>query len=100
MKVYYEFYDVPELANLPVAEATKLWKDFAKKDATAYLAGPIISVPLILLCLAAIRLLLHQPGNYFSAFTAALVGGLLSQPILRLIQIAKFRRVAPKTLQH
>ena len=100
MKLYYEFYDMPELANLPVAEATKRWKDFIRKDVPSFLAGLIICVLLILLCLAVIRSLLHQPGSGFSVFTAALLGTLLSQPIVRLIQIARFRRVSQKTLQN
>jgi hypothetical protein len=97
MTLCYEFYDIPELANLPVAEAAKRWRDFTRKDVLSYFAGLIILVPLILLSFAAIRLLLGQPGSSISMFTAALVGGLLSQPLVRLIQIARFRRVSEKT---
>ena len=100
MKLHYEFYDIPELADLPVAEATKRWKDFIRNDVPSFLAGLIINVLLILLCLTLIRSLLHQPGSWFSAFTAALLGGLLSQPIVRLIQIVRFRRNSQKTLQN
>ena len=92
MKLYANFYEIPELGELPVRKAAILWKKFWWRDVFSFFVQLIVVIVFIVALDTGLRWLWPQTEPALRGFTAALLGFLLADAAVLPIRVSRFRR--------
>ena len=92
MKLYANFYEIPELGELPVRKAAILWKEFWWEDVFSFFVQLIVVIVFIVALDTGLRWLWPQAEPPLRGFTAALLGLLMADAAVSPIRVSRFRR--------
>jgi len=98
MKIYSEFYNIPELAGMSVGEARTFWEQFLEKDRWCKFFRRLLIAP-IALALWPLFQRLFPGESYFPVLAAFVIAMETILALDRPFQVFLFQRSFTKNLQ-
>ena len=99
MKIYSQFYDIPEIAGMSVGDAKTMWEQFVAKDRWFKFFRRLLIAPVALAVLPLFQRLFPTEDYFPSGFVAFIVAMEMVLALDRPFQVFLFRRTFTKSLQ-
>ena len=98
MKIYSEFYKIPEVANMSIGGARTIWAQFLERDRCPKFFRRLLIAPAAL-ALWPLFQLLFPADSYLPKFAAVIVAMEMVLALDRPFQVFLFRRTLTKSPQ-